>query len=31
MLEDHRKTGEDLQKQSMLEVASLQKQLYYQK
>ena len=31
MLEDHRTVGEDLQKQSMKEIASLQKQLYYQK
>ena len=30
MLENHRKTGADLQKQSMLEIASLKKQLYYQ-
>ena len=31
MLEDHRTVGEDLQKQSLKEIASLQKQLYYQK
>lgn len=31
MLENHRTTGEELQKQSMKEIASLQKQLYYQK